>query len=582
MHRLIPRPLGQSFRHFARREDGSLLVFGLFLFATFFLMGGMAVDVMRAENKRTALSQALDRCALNAAALRQTLDPETVVRDCMDRVDLLPQLTDVNVTNGTGQRSVEAIGDYELGTFFMGASGVETIDLNARSVAEQRATNIEIAMVLDVSGSMAENNRMTGLRTAARNFVTTVLANNNNKISIAMVPYNGQVNLGPALAAKYNIANQHGLGTTINGNMATVHCVDMPSSVYSGTGIARDLQMQATGWADAFSTMAFEYGDDMSDWPTTYSEISRAPRGANVWCPPSTANVVRMPDNNATDLHTYINNLTAIGATSINAGMKWGGALLDPQARSVVNEFVNDGVAPRLSHEVVPSVFRDRPFDYSKRDALKIILLMSDGENFGDVRLNDSYRTGLSPIFKGTDGNYSIRHQTGRPTEAGLNEYWVPHRDPDRKSNNGLQGEWRATSWGGSETTQGVQMTWQQVWQEMRVSYVAWHFYARALGTNRTTRESTYNTWWANFRTQRGTRDFTPDMDAELTAICNATKQQGVLVYTVAFSAPTRGVNALRGCASSDGHFFRSTNNTALNAAFQAIATNITQLRLVN
>lgn len=568
MPKFALRLSGHPFRRFIKREDGSLLVFGLFLFSTFFLMGGMAVDVMRAENKRTALSQALDRCALNAAALRQTLDPETVVRDCVDRVGLLPQLTDVNVTNGTGQRSVEAIGDYELETFFMGASGIEEIDLNARSVAEQRATNIEIAMVLDVSGSMNNNSRLSGLKTAARNFVSTVLANNNNKISIAMVPYNGQVNLGPALAAKYNIANQHGLGTTANGNMATVNCVDMPSSVYDETGISRTLEMQATGWADAFSTMAFEYGNSMSDWPTTYSSTSRAPNGANVWCPPSSSNIVRMPDDNITALHTYINNLTAIGATSINAGMKWGGALLDPQARSVVNEFVDANV--------VPPEFRDRPFDYSKRDALKIILLLSDGENFGDVRINNSYRTGPSPIFKGTDGNYSIRHVTGRPSTAGTNEYWVPHR-------NSGAGEWRAQAWGGStSTTTTTPMTWQQVWQEMRVSYVAWHFYARALGTNSTTRNSTYTTWWNNFRTQRGSSTSTPEMDDELDEICDETKEEGVLIYSVAFSAPTRGVTTLRNCASSDGHFFNSTNNTALNAAFQAIATNITQLRLVN
>ena len=581
MPKFTLRLSGHPFRRFVAREDGSLLVFGLFLFATFFLMGGMAVDVMRAENKRTALSQTLDRCTLNAAALRQTLDPKTVVEDCVDRVGLLPQLTDVKVTTGTGQRSVEAIGDYEVETLFMGASGVETIDLNARSVAEQRATNIEIAMVLDVSGSMNNNSRLTGLKTAARNFVSTVLANNNNRISITMVPYNGQVNLGPMLAAKYNLTDVPGLAATAN-----VNCVDMPSSVYSYTGIPRTLPMTATGYVDAWTTLAngydhdnsTRYGSDMANWSTTYQRDRMRlpdPDHSTVWCPPSTTNIVRMPDNNITALHTYINNLTAIGATSINAGMKWGGALLDPEARSVVNEFINDGVAPLQSHEVVPAVFRDRPFDYSKRDALKIILLLSDGENFGDVRLNDSYRTGLSPIFKGTDNNYSIRHETGRPSGV-TNEFWVPHR-------NSNAGEWRATSWGGSTSTQGVQMTWQQVWQEMNVSWLVWNMYARPLGgSNATNRVNTYNTWWNNFRSQRGSSTSTPAMDAELTAICNATKTQGVLVYAVAFSAPTRGVTALRGCASSDGHFFHSTNNTALNAAFQAIATNITQLRLVN
>jgi Putative Flp pilus-assembly TadE/G-like len=540
MRRFLSFRFRNRITRFSRREDGSLLIFGLFLFATFFLMSGMAADLMRVENRRTALSQALDRCALNAAALRQTLDPETVVRDCMDRDGLLPFLTDVNVTNGTGQRSVEAIGDITVDTLFMGASGVEEIDVGARSVAEQRATNIEIVLAVDVSGSMASNNRITGLQTAARNFVTTVLANNTNRISIAVVPYNGQVNLGPALAAKYNITHQHGLGTTANGNMANVNCVDMPSSVYSNTGISRTLAMPATGWADAFTTL--------SSFPTTYSTSGRSPTTGNVWCPPSSTNIVRMPDDNITALHTYINGLNAIGATSINAGMKWAGALLDPQARSVINEFVDTGV--------VPVEFRDRPFDYSRRDALKIIVLMSDG-------------------------NVSIRHITGRPAAAGTNEFWVPHRDPDNNSSDGIEGEWRATSWGGTTTTQGTQLSWQEVWQHLNVSWTAWHLYARPLGTS-TTRSTLYSTWFNNFRSQRGTSTSTPDMDAELSQICTRTKTEGVLIYSIAFSAPARGVTTLRNCASSDGHFFNSTSNAALNAAFQAIATNITQLRLIN
>ena len=200
---------------------------------------------------------------------------------------------------------------------------------------------------------------------------------------------------------------------------------------------------------------------------------------------------------------------------------------------------------------------------------------MTDGENFGDVRLNDSYRTGLSPIYKGTDGNYSIRHQTGRPATAGTNQYWVPHRSSNA-------GEWRATSWGGTTGTQGTQLTWQQAWQELNVSWTAWHLYARALGTNSSTRTSTYNTWFSNFRTQRGTNTSTPEMDEELQDICTLTKLEGVLVYGIAFSAPTRGINAVKGCSSSEGHFFHSTSTSDLNAAFQAIATNITQLRLVN
>lgn len=553
MYNTVLSLLGRPFRRFRRSEDGSLLIFGLFLFATFFLMSGMAVDLMRTENRRTALSQSLDRCALNGAALRQTLDPATVVRDCVDRDGLLPFLTDVIVTNGTGQRSVEAKGQIAVETLFMRASGLDVIDVDARSVAEQRATNIEVVLVLDVSGSMA-GSKMTALKDAAKNFVSTVLANNNNRISVAIVPYNGQVNLGESLRTKFNVTHVPGLPAT-----ATVNCVDLPSQVYGYNGIPRDLPMPATGWSDAYTTL--------SSFPTSHSTTGRSPTASNVWCPPSSVNVVRMLDDNIANMHAYINNLTAIGATSTNAGMKWGSAMLDPQFRSIVNEYVDANV--------VPAKFRDRPFDYSKRDALKIVVLMTDGENFGDVRMNDTYRVGLSPIFKGTDGNFSIRHETGRPSTAGTNQFWVPHR-------NSNAGEWRATSWGGSTTTQGTQLTWQQVWQDLNVSWTAWHLYARALGTTSSTRTARYDEWFGNFRSQRGTSTSTPEMDAELQQICGLTKQQGVLVYGIAFSAPTRGINAVKGCSSSVGHFFQSTSTAQLNAAFQAIATNITQLRLVN
>ena len=567
MRKTVLSLLGRPFRRFLRSEDGSLLVFGLFLFATFFLMSGMAVDLMRTENRRTALSQSLDRCALNAAALRQTLDPATVVRDCVDRDGMLPYLTEVKVTSVAGQRSVEVKGKIAVETMFMGASGVDVIDVGGRSVAEQRATNIEIVLVLDVSGSM-QGSKLTSLKSSAKNFVTTVLGNNTDKISIAVVPYNGQVNLGASLRTKFNVTNIPGLSATQN-----VNCVDMPASVYGTTGIARDFPMPATGWVDAFTTLAngnsttSGYGSNMSNWPTTFTSTLRAPDGASVWCPPSTVNVVRMQDDNISNLHTYIDSLTAIGATSINAGMKWGGAMLDPQFRSIVNEYVDASV--------VPVEFKDRPFDYSKRDALKIIVLMTDGENFGDVRLNNDYRTGPSPIFKGTDGNYSVQFTSGRPSGAGTNQFWVPHR-------NSNAGEWRATSWGGSTSTQGTRLSWQEVWQEMNTSWAAWHLYARALGTTASTRTTTYNTWFNNFRSQRGSSTSTPEMDAELLQICNLTKTQGVLVYGIAFSAPARGIAAVQGCSSSLGHFFNSTNTTQLNAAFQAIATNITQLRLVN
>jgi Flp pilus assembly protein TadG len=553
-------------RAFRRDTDGSILVFSLLLFTVMILMGGMAVDLMRVENRRTALSQTLDRCALNAASLRQSLDPATVVRDCAERDGMLPYLTSVVVTDTLGNRSVEARGQIPVETIFMRAAGYETLPVTARARAEHRVNNIEIVLALDVSASMNTNSRIQGLRVAAQNFVRTVLGNNPTGVSIAIVPYHAQVNLGPTLVNKYNVTDRiGGLGVTSFGDMRTVNCVDLPTSVYAYPGLSRTLAIPATGYADLQSS-------DQA-WPT-YETFSRRVFSGFAVCPPSTTSIVRPPDNNITALVNYIEQLQVYGQTSINLGMKWAGTLIDPQARSVINELVAEGV--------VPAAFRDRPAEYGTSNTMKIIVLMTDGENTTEARLNSGFRTGPSPIFRGTDGNLSIQHVTGRPAAAGANQFWVPHLDPDNNASNGIQGAWRATSWGGSETTQGTRLNWEQVWQITPVTWLARQLYGRALGTTSLEINNITTNWTNAMRTLRGTTTSTPGADAELQQLCTVTKERGVLIYGIAFSAPARGVTTIRNCASSEAFFFNATNNTSINAAFQSIATNITQLRLTN
>ena len=70
--------------------------------------------------------------------------------------------------------------------------------------------------------------------------------------------------------------------------------------------------------------------------------------------------------------------------------------------------------------------------------------------------------------------------------------------------------------------------------------------------------------------------------DAQTRAVCDALKAERVLIYAVAFEAPTRGVNLMSHCATNENYFF-NTNGAGIADAFAAVATHIqTQaLRLV-
>ncbi|WP_439617535.1 vWA domain-containing protein [Shinella sp.] len=59
--------------------------------------------------------------------------------------------------------------------------------------------------------------------------------------------------------------------------------------------------------------------------------------------------------------------------------------------------------------------------------------------------------------------------------------------------------------------------------------------------------------------------------DDETRASCVEARDAGVIVYTVAFMAPTRGQTLLRECATTPANYFQAENMTALIAAFKAI-----------
>jgi len=546
-----------ALRRFRDAEDGNLIVFAFCLFVAMVMIGGLAVDVMRYESVRTNLQNTLDRSTLAAASLTQDLDAEDVVYDYFEKAGLLDYLTGVEVDEGINYREVTADATAATKPFFLHLLGIDSFDAIGHSVAEQRITNVEIMLVLDVSGSMGSNNRLTNLKSAAVEFVDTVLASDGeDRISIGLVPFNGQVNLGSTLRARYSTTDNHGV--------ANVNCVDLPASVYNSIAMPPSTSLPMTPYADTYSSTN-QSTTHTSPTSTDYATVN----SANVWCPPSTVNIVRLPSNNMATLKSQINNLTAIGATSINAGMRWGTALMDPGSRSMFTALIGANQ--------MESTWAGRPYDYTDDESMKVIVLMTDGEHFKEERVNAGYRTGLSPIYRSSgDGNYSVRFTSGRPTAAGTKEYWVPHLCTSTNCKNGSNtGEaWRATAWTNNSTA-AVQQTWVQVWNNLRASYVAWNFYARALGSSSTTRTNTYNTWIANFRTQTDT----DDMDDQLEAICDLAKANSVTVYGIAFEAPSGGQAAISNCASSSAHYYNATG-LQIKSAFRSIASNISQLRL--
>jgi Flp pilus assembly protein TadG len=540
------RPFAQKVKAFHRDESGVMAVQVLFFFFMMLLVGGVAVDLMRFEQRRVALVQTMDRATLAAASLENVLTPEDVVNSYFETSGIGETLDSITVDQGMNSRTVRAKATVKSDNYFMSMVDVPYLETQNMSEAEQRVTNVEIAMVLDVSGSMANTpSRITNLKSAGQEFIDTVLdQDTENKISISIVPYNGQVNLGPQLFSKFTVTNTHGTANSF--------CIDLPTSTYSTTSISRSTGFPQTPHVDSWSSSSTSNSYATMEGPTVSNGLF-----SNMWCQPNAANFVSVHRNNRVQLKAQIANLVAVGATSIDLGMKWGTMLLDPASRSIVTELSGAGQ--------VPAYFASRPANFGDPETLKVIVLMTDGENFTQERHGDAYRTGQSNIWRSNgDGMMSAYHDRANTTA----DYWVPHR-------NSGAGEWRTAPWNsGSGTTR---LNWNQVWAVARTNWVAWQLYARALGTDSTTRTAQFNTWKNNFRTYTDTTT----MNTRLAQLCTAAKQQGIIVYGIAFEAPAGGEAAIQSCSSTPAStYYFDASGLEIRTAFRLIASNLSQLRL--
>ncbi|RDJ05744.1 hypothetical protein [Rhizobium grahamii] len=71
------------------------------------------------------------------------------------------------------------------------------------------------------------------------------------------------------------------------------------------------------------------------------------------------------------------------------------------------------------------------------------------------------------------------------------------------------------------------------------------------------------------------------ELNSRLSKVCTATKNAGVIIYTIAFNGPEVSTqNLMKGCASQDAFFFNSSTSAALQSAFKEIGVSLSNLRV--
>jgi Flp pilus assembly protein TadG len=523
---------------FVRDESGVMIAFSVFFFLIILILAGIGVDFMHFEMKRTRLQNTLDRAVLAAADLQQPLDASAVVQDYIDKAGLDATLTSApQVNSGLNFKDVYADAQLNVPTQFIHMLGINELTAPASAAAKEAIEGIEVVMVLDVSGSMGWDNKLVNLKPAAREFVDTVLGlAPTGKVTISIVPYNTQVNAGADLLSHYNVSTEQTYS----------NCVNFAASDYDSAALSTAQPLERT--------MHF---DIWTDQERAFPPQATAASGGLTYpiCPTTDFSEIMVMSNNALQLHTKINAFQASGNTSIDIGMKWASTLLDPGTRPVITSMIGTGD--------VAAANAGRPVSYDEPDVLKVIVVMTDGQNTEQWKLRSDRRSGDSDVYYNAAADrYSIRIGSS-PNEY----YWVG----DNSWNDHAYGD------GPAETGSAQRLTYPELfafntlqWNRDNNFLPAYQSLYGSAGTAMADAEWYDDIIEYEHRTQK---------DIRLQAICDQAKANEVMIYSIGFEALPNGETQMRNCASTPSHFF-DVDGVEITSAFQAIAASIAQLRL--
>lgn len=392
-------------RRFIKDRAGAVaLLFGLTLIPLLGFVGG-AIDYAQAYRTRTKLQNAIDAAALAAGRELDMGASQPDAQTAAMRVLQSNLGTDfpggVTANFNFNGDAVTASAELSMDTLIMGVVGVNTLDIGVTSTVNISGGTVEVALVLDNSGSM-RGSKIRDLKDAARRLTQILYQNDRTRegVKMGVVPFAAAVNVGSGYA------NASWMDTTgessihsenfdanvtrwemleaMRGNQRWAGCVEVRPSPHDTTdsaptgGDSLFVPMFAPdepdggggGWGWGWSSYNNSYLDDnggscSGGAPVDDEEAqektckyeNERPRGGigpNYMCDPRP--LQELTDNQG-QVISSIENMNANGMTNILEGVMWGWRVLSPE------EPFTEGLP------------------YNEADNRKFMIVMTDGAN---------------------------------------------------------------------------------------------------------------------------------------------------------------------------------------------------------
>jgi Flp pilus assembly protein TadG len=334
-------------------------------------------DVYQSSQQQGKLQDALDAATLYAARSTATDTPgvNTVGSKALGvNMQLIPgaKLTSSSFSLVTAQGDTKVVAQATVTLAAYAPMEFTHNPVTVSSEATRPGSNLEVAMVLDITGSMKAS--IPSLQAAANQLIDLVVSDNQTPYysKVAIVPYADSVNPG-TLTNQARGIEQAGTGIGVPGN-ASIQFANYKGS--TKTFSDSNCVSERTG-SEAFTDAS--YTTAKVGW--VYPPVS----GNNACVTPT----VQPLSSDKTVLHNEVKTLTSNYSTAGQIGLAWGWYMVSPNWASLV---------PAAS----------KPAAYGADHLMKVVILMTDGAfNTAYCKGVISYQSSYTDGSSGTTTDHS-------------------------------------------------------------------------------------------------------------------------------------------------------------------------------
>lgn len=603
---------------------------------------GAALDYSRATSARTSLQNAVDSAALTAATLNNaTADARKVVAETVAnaalpdfaRKGIVPRYTVTEAEAG----AIRVDGEAHVPMSLMRVVGFETMKVGVTATA-MPPSEAEVALVLDTTGSM--RNDMGALRATAANFVNTLFgAAPSGSLRMSVVPYVAAVNPGRTFLMASGAVDVEGNNRWHANNMRRRHIANLANCISNPFANPPPPRPPSTGPrppSPPRPPAPPPPPPPPSERETSVPGLFQLPSLAKVaqelfGIGEAQAQARRTPNTNTPLGYWQYQILPPYSATgnpitvNIPIGFEAGPLAPGTACRVYNPSYINHldlferVVTPwKGCVEARPNGLDVREDPPVSADSRFVPYFWPDERGQRNQNnFSNSYKNEVPqmPGFTGGnqhwlsilkyDRNEPARIVDNQPTTYGPNAACPDEVLPltsDRDAVISRIASLRHYFGGGTISSEGLMWGWRTLspqqpyamgrpYGEGRKFIVLMTDGENMISANANSSTSDYTAYgflWQNRlgsggnQNAAGFSNAAVALDNRMTEACNGAKARGITVVTILFrETSARAINNVRDCASRPDLFYRAADGAALDAAFQNIASQISNLRLV-